>query len=194
MFERDNFKKICFVFFFCLFVSPICTAQRPVEYSRNFGGMPISCSIYSTQASINGVSTGDTLQKVLSVFGNPNYTSRSDGRIELFYTGAQIQLIAWDPNANYTVATITMSGRGNFRTPDGVCVGMPETVLSTVYGTADNVSTERHKAPKLSAQDNEKYWEDLDQTIYEYNVNASVSMKFIVKKGVIDSIIIHASD
>ena len=194
MFGRQHFKKIGFVFFFCLFVSPICTAQRPVEYTRNLGAMPISCSIYKEQTAINGICVGDSMQKVLSIFGKPYNASQSGNQIELFYGGANILLISWSGDENYMVITITVNGGGDFRTADGVSVGMSETVLSQIYGTADSVSTERHKAPKLSEKDNEEYRKRLDKTIYAYNVNEAVTMKFTVKGGIITSIKVHASE
>ena len=71
---------------------------------------------------------------------------------------------------------------------------MSETVLSEIYGTADGVSTERHKAPKLSEKDNEEYRKRFDKTIYAYNANESVTMWFTVKNGMITSIKVRASE
>ena len=100
MFGRQYFKKIGIAFFFCLFISPICVAQRPVEYTRNLGAMPISCSIYKEQTSIHGICVGDSMKKLLAAFGKPYHTSQSDHRIELSYKGASIQLTAWDLDDN----------------------------------------------------------------------------------------------
>ncbi len=194
MFGRQYFKKIGIAFFFCLFISPICVAQRPVEYTRNLGAMPISCSIYKEQTSINGICVGDSMKKLLAAFGKPYHTSQSDHRIDLSYKGASIQLTAWDLDDNYIVTSITVDGRGDFSTADGVRVGMSETVLSKIYGTADGVSAERHKAPKLSEKDNEEYRKRFDKTIYAYNVNESVTMWFTVKNGMITSIKVRASE
>ena len=103
-------------------------------------------------------------------------------------------MTAWDLDDNYIVTSITVDGRGDFSTADGVRVGMSETVLSKIYGTADGVSTERHKAPKLSEKDNEEYRKRFDKTIYAYNVNESVTMWFTVKNGMITSIKVRASE
>ncbi len=194
MFAKQHFKKIGFMFFFCLFISHVCVAQRPVEYTKNLGAMPISCSIYEEQAAINGICVGDSMKKLLSIFGKPYNASQSGYRIELSYMGASILLTAWNADENYIVTTITVDGRGDFKTADGVSVGMPENVLSQIYGTADSVSTERHSAPKLSEKDNEEYRKRLDKTIYAYNVNESVTMWFTVKSGIITSIKVHASE
>ncbi|BEU88938.1 hypothetical protein TAMA11512_24020 [Selenomonas sp. TAMA-11512] len=110
------------------------------------------------------------------------------------YHGMEILLTAWGPSQDYTVTTISVSGNSEPKTADGVGVGMPETVLSRIYGTADSVSTERHKVPKLSEKDNEEYRNRLDKTVYAYNADECVTMTFIVKEGIIKTIHIHAGE
>jgi hypothetical protein len=80
------------------------------------------------------------------------------------------------------------------KTLDGVAIGMPASVLSTTYGTADSVITERHTASKLPAEAQEKYAQRLDKTVYMYNANECLTMSFVVKNNVIVEIGFYQSE
>ena len=172
-------------------LSSVSAYRNPV-FTNNLGAMPISCSIYSDQAGVNGIHTGDNMIKVKSILGEPKYTSDiSSGGGKYYYDNLEIVFVDFSGEGNPIVVDI--KARGNAITLDGVKVGMADSVLSKVYGTADVIYIEKHSAPKLSQEKNKKY-RDRDKTVYTYYANECLTMSFVVNNGVIKEIHIHLSD
>ena len=176
-------------------IASVCLARRPVEYSYNFGAIPISCSIYAEQAGVAGIHGNDSVGKVISVLGQPQF--RSGGAAPVYtYDGVSIKFVDWGGDGRYKVCKIETNQKGTVRTADGVCVGMPESVLSEVYGTADEVKIEKRMAPKLPEKEMQVYRQRVEEmvTVYTYNVSPASSMSFTVKKGIITRIVVDVSD
>ena len=166
-----------------------------MEYSYNFGAIPISCSIYAEQAGLAGIHGNDSIGKVISVLGQPGY--RSGGSTPVYtYDGVSIKFVDWGGDGRYTVCKIETNQKGTASTVDGISVGMPESVLSEVYGTADEVKIERNMAPKLPEKEMQVYRQRVDEmvTVYTYNVSAANSMSFTVKRGIITRIVVNVYD
>lgn len=177
-----------------LIAVPSAHAFRTPEFTYNLGGMPISCSIYSDQASLADIHADDSMQKVTSLLGSPNSSHNRTYR----YTdkGLIISFVDWGGNGNYTVVDIEAT-KCDVATLDGVKVGMSESVLSKVYGTADEVYIEKRSSPKLPAEQVTKIrkrYGSLNKTTYTYYANPCLTMSFVVGDGVIQKIHIHRSD
>lgn len=171
-------------------------AYREPEFTTNLGGLPISCSIYPEQAGIGNIHTGDSVSAVRACYGMPDNITDGNG-LRHYYDGMILTFVdfAGDKNPILTDIKVTKNMRiGNNATPAGVGVGMSEYVLTQAYGTADEVYIEKHTAPKLSEEQNQKYDERLNRTVYTYNASACLSMSFIVRNGIIQEIRIHLSD
>ena len=173
---------------------PSVHAYRTPEYTYNLGGLPISCSIYSDQASLAGIHADDPLQKVTAIFGKPKSSYKAT--YNYIDKGLTISFVDWDGNGKYTVVDMEATKSG-VATLDGVKVGMPESILSKVYGTADEVYIEKKSSPKLSAEQMEKIHKrfgSLIKTTYTYYANPCLTMSFVVGDGLIQKIHIHRSD
>ena len=195
MLKKRTLKKIAAIVFGTACIASVCLAHRPVECIYDFGGIPISCSIYAEQAGVNGIHGNDSMGKVVSVLGQPKH--RSNGPTPIYmYDGLDISFVDWGSDGNYTVCAIRTNQRGTASTMDGVSVGMPESVLSEVYGTADEVKIEKRMAPKLQGKELQDYkkWIAEMVTVYTYYVGATNSMSFTVKKGIITEIAVHVYD
>lgn len=177
----------------CLFAfTPSAMAREPV-FMSNLGGLPISCSIYASQAAVNGIEAGDSINKANAILGKPYSSSNRGGIIESYYSGIMVCFADYGGTGNYTAFSAKATGK-NMKTLDGVAVGMTASVLSTTYGTADSVITERHTASKLPAEAQEKYAQRLDKTVYMYNANECLTMSFVVKNNVIVEIGFYQSE
>lgn len=178
----------------CMSVSlPSAMAAREPVFTSNLGGTPISCSVYAEQVAIDGVHTGNTAGYITKKLGMPDSTYRDRGIIKYYYKGLDISLADFSGNDIYTAFDLETSSAEHY-TPDGVGVGMDETVLSNVYGTADSIWTETYMSPKLSDDVNRKNQIRFNETVYTYNVNEGLSMSFIVKQGLISKISIHQAE
>ncbi len=195
MLRKRTLKKIAAVFLGVACIASVCLARRPVEYSYNFGAVPISCSIYAEQAAVNSIHGSDSMGKVLSILGEPKYRT-DDSAPQYTYDGIHIKFVDWGGDGRYTVCNIETNQLGTASTVDGVSVGMPESVLSEIYGTADEVKIEKRMAPKLPEKELQVYRQRVDEmvTVYTYNASAAIRMSFTVKKGIITNILVHVSD
>ena len=172
------------------------SAYREPAFTTNLGGLPISCSVYAEQVGIGSIHTGDSPQAVRAQYGIPKNIS-DEGGIKHYYDGMIFTFVDFSGEKKPVLADIRVTKNmkvGNNATPDGVAVGMSEDVLTQVYGMADAVYIEKHLAPKLSEEQNKKYDERLNRTVYTYNANECLSMHFIVRNGIITEIHIHLSE
>ncbi len=173
---------------------PYTYAYRTPEYTYNLGGLPISCSIYSDQASLAGIHADDSLQKVVAVLGKPKSSYKN--KYNYIDKGLTVSFADWGGNGKYTVIDMEAT-QSDVATLDGVKVGMSESILSKVYGTADEVYIEKRSSPKLSTEQMEKIHKrfgSLIKTTYTYYANPCLTMSFVVGDGVIQKIHIHRSD
>ena len=172
-------------------------AQRQPVFTNDFGGTRISCSVYRKQVALNGVYAGESVEEVRQALGAPYYINRAQGTLEYHYSGGlSVSFADFSGTGDYTVFRIeaSQSREGKMSTPDGVSVGMPETVLSDVYGTADAVWITKYISPKLPASDDEKNQLRCNKTTYVYHCNEGLSMSFVVQRGIITEIIIRQSE
>lgn len=75
-----------------------------------------------------------------------------------------------------------------------VCFLKSMSWLNDVYGTADTVATQTACAPRLSEEQNAKYRQRYDKTVYTYYVNQVTSLSFTVREGIIREIMIYTTD
>ena len=143
---------LCFMLNFPFYVY---AEHRVPTFTYNLGGMPISCSVYRNQISLNGIHAEDSLEKVRNILGIASFVSKKGGILEYDYKdNLQVYFADYEGNGSYVVFHIKAGRESTAATIDGVKVGMPETVLSQVYGTADNIDIRQSKAPKLSLEQN----------------------------------------
>jgi hypothetical protein len=196
-----NFLKAipaCALMASCLlaFAQP-CYGNKQITYAYNLGGMPISCSIYVSQACVSGISTSMTRGKVYSILGSPDYSNSSGGSWTYTYgkygNGITLKFIDYGGSGNPTVCDIEVTSP-SYATIDGVVVGMPASVLSSVYGTADVVNEIKMLAPKLTVAQQQKYTDKFAQTVYTYYASEVLTMSFKVKGNIIRSINVHLTD
>ena len=182
---------------FMLIITNCVAANRKPEFTHNLGGSPISCSIYNDQASLAGIRIDDPLNKVTAILCKPQSINKSSViSVTYYYKGLKIDFMQWgEPGSPFAVANMIATSN-DVATIDGVSVGMNESVLTRVYGTADEVYTKTFTAPKLSAADNATIQRrfGLNNTVYVYNVDACNSMRFTVSNGIIKEIKIHHSE
>jgi len=181
---------------FCAVIMGSCgiaDAMRNPEICRGLGGHLISCSIYNDQASFKGIKSDESVQKVLRTLGKPKSVSTTNG-LTYYYDGFSVGFVDWGGKGNPTVTDIKVWSGDAGSTLDGVKCGMSETVLTSIYGTADGIYIQKNELPKLSAEQNNVIKSRLDKTIYTYNANPCLSMSFTVQQGVIKNIEIHRAD
>ena len=166
---------------------------RDPEIMSNLGAITISCSIYPGQAAVAGVATGDTMGRVEEVLGAPQSVKYGRATREYHYPSRTLLFIQYMADTPYVLTDIKTSKWGD-ATPDGVQVGMGETVLNDVYGQADSVWTRQYDSPKIPAEENAKNHARLDETIYEYHANKTTTLAFRVTRGVIREIHIHQAE
>lgn len=175
-----------------LLVGGSALAREP-EIMSNLGAVTISCSIYKNQAGVAGVSTGISQSQVEEVLGAPRSVKYGRGTMEYSYPSRTLLLVHFSPEMPYVLMDIKTTNRED-ATPDGVQVGMAETVLNDVYGEADAVWTKRYESPKIPEEDNAKNHAKLDETIYEYHANKTTTLAFTVRQGVIREIHVHQAE
>ncbi len=184
-------KMVVIVSALLLLNCPYIYANKTPTFTNNLGGMPISCSVYEKQVAVNGIATGYTMEMVRAVLGKPDYVS-SKNPLSYSYNGMSIKFVDFGGSGKPIVYDISVWKDGV--TFDGIKIGMSESELTRVYGSADNVHIEKNIAPKLNESQNQKYIDRLDKTVYIYNANACLNMAFVVKSGIIKEIHIHLSD
>lgn len=164
------------------------SAQEFTSFKNDFGGIPISCSISIKQVAIDGISAGEYLQDVREKLGTPDFVIRGDHTLKYnYYGGLLIYFIDLDGNGNYTVYKISSMSKTGC-TPDGVSVGMPDSILSDTYGTADRIKTTTYMSPKLSSEIDASNQKKLNETTYIYYADAGLFLSFTVKNGIITMI------
>lgn len=176
--------------------SNMAAAYDPPIITRDLGGFPISCSIYPAQAGLGGIHTGASIADITNTLGAPKRTA-NDGSVKYYYEGLTLTFVDFGGTGEPILCDIRADkemGNQGYATPDGVSVGMPEDILNTVYGMADNVYIERHTAPKLTEEQNQQYDMRLNKTVYTYNVGECLSMYFTVQRGIITEIRIRQVD
>ena len=174
--------------------SSTVSAYDPPKVTKDLARMPISCSIYPSQAQIGGIRAGIKPKEVRSVLGEPKAIHNDKGIIRYYYDGLILTFIDFGGEERTVLRDIKADRESKFTTSDGVSVGMPEEVLTHVYGMADTVYIEKYTVPKLTEEDNRQYDERMNKTIYTYNVGELLAMHFMVKCGVIFSMQIHLAD
>lgn len=168
-------------------------AQISTSFKRDLGGIPISCSVSIEQVAINGIHAGDSPLDVYEKLGKPNFVSRGDHTLKYTYGSLLIYFMDLDGDGHYTAYDISSSNKTSC-TPDGVSVGMSDSVLSNIYGTADRVKIITCVSPKLSSEIDASNQKELNETTYIYNFNECLSLSFTVKNGIIKTISIHQSE
>lgn len=166
---------------------------REPEIMSNLGAVTISCSIYKNQAGVAGVTAGISQSQVEEALGAPRSVKYGRGTMEYSYPSRTLLLIHFSSEMPYVLMDIKTTNRED-ATPDGVQVGMAETVLNDVYGEADAVWTKRYESPKIPEEDNAKNHAKLDETIYEYHANKTTTLAFTVRQGVIREIHVHQAE
>ena len=88
---RNNVLYHIMIFFVaCCFIFSLPTlshANKIPEFRTNLGGLPISCSIYSDQATINNVKSSYRLKDVYAVLGKPSSEYKREGITYVNYEG-----------------------------------------------------------------------------------------------------------
>ena len=196
--KKNLFLHIRYLLLICISliaVTSFTDANRKPEITTSLGGLPISCSIYSDQASLAGIHTDDPLNRVISTLGNPlRIVTHDESYMTYFYRGLEIGLKKWGPDVPYTVVDMVASYGDKMYTLDGICIGMSEKSLQDVYGMADVVCVEKTYSPKLSKQQNEQIQKRINRKTYTYHAHTLLSMMFSVNNGTISEIRIHRAD
>lgn len=172
----------------------IAYAYDPPKVIKDVAGFPISCSIYASQAEIGGVRAGITPGKVKSILGEPSHIHDDKGKIRYYYDGLILTFIDYGGEEKTVLRNIKADRDCKYTTSDGVAVGMPEEILTQVYGMADTVYIEKYTVPKLNEEQNDEYERRMNKTIYTYNAGQYLAMHFMVKYGVIINIQINLRD
>lgn len=120
------------------------------------------------QVAIGGITYKMPISQVIEMYGNPH-------RIEsgsVYCWGANsLRVNTYSPKGPTDYVTeVKVAERNGMETPDGVIVGMPESVLDEVYGPADRVDYDRNGC-----------------TVYIYGSKTS-SLAFRTKQGKIQVI------
>ncbi|MBQ7514700.1 MAG: hypothetical protein IJS96_00330 [Schwartzia sp.] len=120
------------------------------------------------QVAIGGITYKMPISQVLEKYGKPHRIEHGS----TYYWGCDsLRVNTWSSAKGQTnyVTAVKVAARNGLETPDGVIVGMPDSVLNDVYGKADNV---------LEGDIN-------GYTVYIYNSQGGGSLAFRVNKGVI---------
>ena len=169
-------------------------AYDPPDVVKDLAGMPISCSIYPSQAEIGGVRVGSTTGKVRSILGEPSTISDDKGKIRYYYDGLILTFIDFGGEERTVLRNIKITRDSKYTTVDGVSVGMSEEELTRIYGMADTVYIQKYTVPKLNEEQNGEYDKRMNKTIYTYNVGQNLAMHFMVKCGIIVDIQVNLQD
>ncbi len=190
----NHCKKSLLLLSILLLTAPVF-ARAETGVQTNLGGYPITCSITRDQAAVGGIHPWDTPEQVINALGSPDHTNYGKGTMQYVYTGKlRVDFVAWGRGGPYIVKQATVFGPWTVGTPGGVLVGMDESVLNDVYGTADTVATKTAFAPKLTEEQNARYRQRYDETVYTYYVNQVTNLSFKVREGVIQNIVIYTTD
>ena len=192
--NRRKISMVSVLFAALIIGNSTVSAYDPPKVTKDLARLPISCSIYPSQAMIGGIRAGIKPNEVRSVLGEPKSIHNDNGKIRYYYDGLLLTFIDFGGEERTVLRDIKAGKDSNFTTSDGVSVGMPEEVLTQVYGMADTVYIEKYTVPKLTEEDNRQYDERMNKTIYTYNVGEILAMHFMVKCGVIVSMQIHLAD
>lgn len=169
-------------------------AYDPPVVVKDLAGMPISCSIYPSQAEIGGVRVGITTGKVRNILGEPSGISDDKGKIRYYYDGLILTFIDYGGEERTVLRNIKITRDSKYTTVDGVSVGMSEEELTRIYGMADTVYIQKYTVPKLNEEQNGEYDKRMNKTIYTYNVGQNLAMHFMVKCGIIVDIQVNLQD
>ena len=130
-----------------------------------------SATVPKDEIAIGGIRPGITANELISIAGNP--VSRNDKGNEWYYNGFKVE---FDDDAPNFIDEIT-TRENSFPTPGGVYVGYEDSILTRIYGTADQVKRKH------------------DATVYTYySADHSRKMKFKVVNGVIVQITCEMND
>ena len=190
MLKKRIFHLLAFLVCFFVIGTSADAAKRTPE-TISFGDMTVSCSVYNDQVSIGGIKCGYDMQAITDALGNPSPFYTKNGDI-WHYDGLSIKFVDYDGNGHPVACDITATGE-KYATPDGVKVGMPESVLTEIYGEADVVHTEKFTAPKLSHEQN-KFYRERSSTVYTYHAAPLLALSFVVREGIISEINVHQAD
>lgn len=186
-------SSLVLILLFNIYCTPFVYASRAIEFSHNLGGLPISCSIYREQASLKNICVGYSERDVRAILGKPSWVNRKEPLTLYYKNGLSLKFVNYGGDGIPLVVGIKVTGNSGYSTLDGIKVGMSEKDIIKVYGEPDTITTEMHKAPKLSAEKNKKY-ERLNKTIYTYYANPMLTLSFTLNNGIIKSIDICQTD
>lgn len=140
------------------------------------GALMISSSIgfaavASDQIALGGIVPGATLDEMIAVYGQPIQTDDDEYS---FGTGFIVEVDDHNRNVIEKIVTLNDNGIG---TPNGVHVGMNESVIQSTYGRPDKIDR------------------DVYDTEYKYNsFDKTRKMEFKVVNGVIVKIKVEVKD
>ena len=134
---RNNVLYHIMIFFIaCCFIFSLPTlshANKIPEFRTNLGGLPISCSIYSDQATINNVKSSYRLKDVYAVLGKPSSEYKREGITYVNYEGLYFTFADYSGDGNLSIRSITTAHKSGATTIDGVKPGMSEDFSMRVW-------------------------------------------------------------